>query len=109
MPGINVDWEIQNLNAEIRDIKKALDKKCLTLYGNGQEGMTSKIHYLEFKLDEIKKWKEGWDMVTNYEDYKSMKHKLDWVVSRIYLTGAVLAILLVILKIIPVSDITKLF
>ena len=97
MSGINVDWEIQNLNAEIKDIKKALDKKCLTLYGNGQEGLTSKIHSLEERVKNVK------------DDNKEINNKLDWIVKQVYLLGAVIVVISMLLKIIPVSDITKLF
>ena len=97
MPGLNVDWEIQNLHAEIKNIKEALDRKCLTLYGNGQEGLTSRLHSLEERVKGMK------------DENKDIENKLDWIVKRVYLLGAVIVVISMLLKIIPVSDITKLF
>ena len=97
MSELNVDWEVQNIKTEIQNIRKSLDRKCLTLYGNGQEGLTSRLHSLEENIKNMK------------DDNINIETKLDWIVKQVYLLGAVIVVISMLLKIIPVSDITKLF
>lgn len=86
-----------------------MEKLELSVYGNGVEGLTSRVKGLEDELREVTRWMNGWKETTNYEDYKTMKRNLDDVTKKVYMTGALLAVLMSVLKIIPPDILQHIF
>lgn len=105
----NYDWEVQMLKARIDKLEELVEKKHVTIYGNGQEGLTSRMKGLETKVENIEEWKEGWERVTNYDDFKNIRSNLDDLTKKIYETGAALAILMGVLKLVPPDIVQMLF
>ena len=66
----NYDWEISNLKGEIKTIRT-------TLYGNGQEGITSRAKGLEDEMRQVLKWKNEWHNITSLAEHAEMKKKLN--------------------------------
>ena len=105
----NYDWEMQMLKARLEKLEGLVEKKHITIYGNGQEGLTSRMKGLETKVENIEEWKEGWEKVTNYDDFKNIRSNLEDITKKIYMTGAALAIIMGVLKIVPPDVVNMIF
>ena len=66
----NYDWDISNLRASV-------DRINTTLYGNGQEGITSKVNGHEDQIQTLLKFKDEWHNVTSFAEHKEMKKKVE--------------------------------
>ena len=94
---INCEWEIQILKAQVGKLEAVVDKKSITLYGNGQEGLTSRVRGTEDSIDRIE------------SELSTVKIKLDGLSKQAYIMGTVLAIIMGVLKIVPPDIVHILF
>lgn len=89
---INWEWELGLIKGELSSIQETLEKKHETLYGNGHEGLTSRVNGLENEMDKVTRWKEGWEKVTNYDDFRTMKQELQRLTKQSYLLTAIIIV-----------------
>lgn len=89
---MNWEWELSLIRGEIKGLNEKIEKKAETLYGNGQEGLTSRVKGLEDDMDRVTLWKEGWEKVTNYDDFRQMKSDLARLIKQSYLLTAIIIV-----------------
>lgn len=75
----NYDWEIENLRQQVSRLEEKIRQKGYTLYGNGQEGLTSRVTGLEDDMERLKAWRDKWTDTTNVTEYTEMRRKLEYL------------------------------
>lgn len=75
----NYDWEIENLRQQVSRLEEKIRQKGYTLYGNGQEGLTSRVTGLEDDMEHLKAWMDKWTDTTNTAEYVEMRRKLEYL------------------------------
>ncbi len=90
---VNCEWEIQILKSKVEDIETAIEKKHTTLYGNGQEGLTTRISKVEERM----------------QDFKTVKEKVEELSRRVYVIGVLLMIVMGALKLVPPDILQHIF
>ena len=94
---INCEWEIPLLKSQVQKLEEAVAKKHDTLYGNGHEGLTSRVRGAEDTIDRIE------------TELSTVKTKLDGLSKQVYIMGTILALIMGVLKIVPPDIIHMLF
>lgn len=95
----NTEWDIQQIRGDIKNIQAQLDRKSETLYGNGQEGLTSRVSGVERELEENRSWKKNWENTTNVDDFKQLRARVDFLYKGYwYAVGAIVIIGGIIIK-----------
>lgn len=64
------------MTQEQYDLERKVERLETTVYGNGK-GLSSRISVVENELQDVSGWKLGWQNTTNYDDYRSMKTKIE--------------------------------
>lgn len=76
---IRVKGTIGEIERDIKEIRDVLARKRLVIFGDGSPGLTSKVNNILSILKGIKEWQNGWREITNYEDFKAMKGKINFL------------------------------
>ena len=94
---INCEWEVPLLKSQVQKLEEAVAKKHDTLYGNGHEGLTSRVRGVEDTIDRIE------------SELKSIKAKIDGLCKQVFKVGIILAFIMGVLKIVPPDIVQMLF
>lgn len=68
---------VGEIERDIKEIREILAKKRIVIFGDGEPGLTSKVTTLIEVLNGIKAWQNGWREVTNCEDFRGMKARIN--------------------------------
>ncbi|RJQ39508.1 MAG: hypothetical protein C4555_03105 [Dehalococcoidia bacterium] len=78
---IKLRAEVGQNQLDIKEIWEVLEKKRVTLYGNGNgyPGVVNKLNNMIEILQGVKNWQNGWREVTNYEEYRTMRAEVKFL------------------------------
>jgi len=74
---IRLKTHFAEIEKDIKEIREILAKKRIVIFGDGEPGLTSKVAALIEILNGVKDWQNGWREVTNYEDFRAMRTRIN--------------------------------
>jgi hypothetical protein len=96
---LRLQAEEHQIKEELKYLRKEVDKKRTTLYGNGGQGLVSKVTVLEEKAKIAIDYKEEWLKVTNPREFNEMRKDIRFLSKWNWIIVGGLAVISVLLQV----------
>ena len=73
---IRVKGELSQICERLKHIEEILSRKRIVLFGNGGPGLVGQVQNQGEDIKDQKIWMNGWQLITNYEDFRDMKNTI---------------------------------